>query len=463
MFNFARQQAVPDEAPDDGQDPSAAPALSRYEEIARALKTVYSGDAYQGPELPEELAQAFNELRRARDARGTEDLKYTVGFSIQSSQAMAAVSRITGNAEEVRQRMENMSAAVAQLDSAVQNISTTAQSSTEEMEEAAKTARESNDAITETTRTSAEISAAMERMSGRVEKLSEAVEQISEFINTVEAIASQTNLLALNATIEAARAGDAGKGFAVVASEVKTLSSETQKATDDINARIERLKADAGELLSVVSEADEAVKAGEKLFAGAQSKISRLDDLVTANSMRMNELADTLNEQSSATGQISEHISQVTEKAQQNAQNAQAVIDAIGEAKTLVGRHMSDLEEGKIKDYELYRAKADHYLWKSRLAEMLVGSITLEPDELSDHTACRLGRWYGKVSDENVRNHPAFDRLEPPHRRVHEAGNRAAELYEDGRIEAALAAYGEMEKASEEVVQVLDELIARNG
>jgi methyl-accepting chemotaxis protein len=69
---------------------------------------------------------------------------------------------------------------------------------------------------------------------GRVRTLAESATRIDAVVRLIGDIASQTNLLALNATIEAARAGEAGKGFAVVASEVKTLASQTARATEDI-------------------------------------------------------------------------------------------------------------------------------------------------------------------------------------------------------------------------------------
>ncbi|MGY4346269.1 methyl-accepting chemotaxis protein [Bradyrhizobium sp. GM7.3] len=62
--------------------------------------------------------------------------------------------------------------------------------------------------------------------------------RIGEVVGLINTIAQQTNLLALNATIEAARAGEAGRGFAVVASEVKSLASQTAKATEEISEQI---------------------------------------------------------------------------------------------------------------------------------------------------------------------------------------------------------------------------------
>ncbi|WP_049974729.1 methyl-accepting chemotaxis protein [Azospirillum sp. B4] len=75
-----------------------------------------------------------------------------------------------------------------------------------------------------------------------VQTLSAGAERIGDVVRLIADIAAQTNLLALNATIEAARAGEAGKGFAVVASEVKSLATQTARATEEIGAQVTEIR-----------------------------------------------------------------------------------------------------------------------------------------------------------------------------------------------------------------------------
>jgi methyl-accepting chemotaxis protein len=91
-----------------------------------------------------------------------------------------------------------------------------------------------------------------DKTNATVERLNKTAQRIGEVVQLIETIDSQKNLLALNATIEAARAGDAGKGFAVVDSEVKSLASQTAKATEEIRAQIGDIQGATGQTAEAI-------------------------------------------------------------------------------------------------------------------------------------------------------------------------------------------------------------------
>jgi len=103
--------------------------------------------------------------------------------------------------------------------------------------------------------------------------LASSADRIGQVVSLINTIASQTNLLALNATIEAARAGEAGKGFAVVASEVKTLASQTAKATAEIASQIGTVQSGTNDAVSAIQEITAVINSINDISTGIAAAI----------------------------------------------------------------------------------------------------------------------------------------------------------------------------------------------
>jgi methyl-accepting chemotaxis protein len=200
-----------------------------------------------------------------------------------------------------------------------------------------KNVSETIDAITQSLET--------ERTTSTMRGLVEAAKRIGTIVQVIQDIASQTNLLALNATIEAARAGDAGKGFAVVASEVKTLASQTTKATEEIEAQVGAIQ----------NETERAVEA----IANIANTVDEMSEISTA-------IATAMEEQGSTTQEIARNIGHVAD----STKDVSANITGVSSAAETTSHAANELQTAS--DALLSQAKVLETEMKGFLGEMRV-------------------------------------------------------------------------------------------
>src|SRR5215475_2449452 len=291
----------------DGRYDVAIPGVDRADEIGEMARntTAFRDDlarirkleAQQKDSEARAIAARKAEMHKLADSFEAAVGKIVKAVSTASTELEASAQTLTRTAEVTQRQAGTVASASEQASANVRSVASGTEELGASVQEISRQVRESSHIAVEAVKQA-------EKTDQRVNELSHAAGRIGDVVKLITAIAEQTNLLALNATIEAARAGDAGRGFAVVAAEVKTLATQTAKATEEIGSQIASMQTATKESVEAIKEIGATIKRISDIAASISAAVEQQGSAT-------NDIARNAHEAARGTSHVASNITEV--------------------------------------------------------------------------------------------------------------------------------------------------------
>ncbi|MDZ4724953.1 MAG: methyl-accepting chemotaxis protein [Leptospira sp.] len=330
----------------------------------------------------------------------------------------------------------NLASSAEELDAVLQSIASQVNSAINTFDETGKNTKDLVDSLGVTAEEVSTVSSESQFIKKENEKnqsefnlLFKDLEQIANNVSLVKDISDRTNLLALNASIEAARAGEQGRGFAVVADGVSKLAENTrtavktiQDSTNDIKNRFLSWQENAQKRIEAINNIISKIEIINFAISDNQNESNttykKIQDLI----QEFHELKYKLKEVGQASSNIANDSTSISYKVQslsdQSKETKKDFDDIFGKIQDTV-KMVTNQNSIWLLEF-IFARRIDHINWVRAVDKAIETNDVVIMPQLN-HRLCKMGLWYYQSSVLDKDQEYIHNKLEEPHRVLHES------------------------------------------
>ncbi|WP_246218205.1 methyl-accepting chemotaxis protein [Litoribacterium kuwaitense] len=393
-----------------------------------------------------------------------EQVTEGIGELMENNAKIMFIKDLVENLDKQSVEIESVTAATQEMTASVVEVANGATSVSEKTDLSVNKAVEGRKVIGHALDEIIHTGETFDQIVEKFSQLQSYVNTIEEVVTLINGIADQTNLLALNASIEAARAGEHGKGFAVVADEVRKLAESTVVSLKTVNENVANLKGFSIDVSDSIHTTSDVIRTATKEAADSLPLLTEFISIIEDISDDTSNTAAVTEEQAAAVDEIATRMTEIlnfSERVRTLGRNTGEAVHDMGASidhfrLDVIQRNNIQLSTAAL----LYLSKSDHILWKWRIYNMFLGLENVNPEDVSSAKDCRFGKWYySPEAKARFSNLKSYQEIEKPHDRVHQAALYAAESYRNGDITEAHKQLADIEQASTEVLEGIEDLL----
>lgn len=438
--------------------------------LIEAFRNITSGEQDLRQRLPlrgqDELTQVaglFNAFIGQVEATVVQIMEQASRLGSQIDYSHRLIIEAHTTAQHQQHKTQEVSAAMHEMSATAQEIAHNAVSTAAATEEVENSSIQGSEAVSSGSQAMLGLADAVLQASDSIQTLHAYSANINSILDVINGISEQTNLLALNAAIEAARAGEHGRGFAVVADEVRSLAQRSQDATREIHGMITQLQEGVSQSVSLMQQSQQQADNVSQATGYMQSALDTITGAITRVSDMGAQIAAAAEEQTTVSEDINHNLVMINDGAVETVTHTDNINHSAAQMGAGIAELIRQVRAFKVDvpaTTELAMAKAAHRAWKVRIRDFLDGKAVLTAEQAGNHTECDLGRWFSTTGLQNFGHLAPMQQLQKPHQHLHALIGQIVAAKQRGQHQDAERMLLEVEQCSDQVVALLNELIA---